>query len=112
MLKIYVAGPIGKRDEQRAGKIDRALEVGSQLLMLGYAPFIPHFWHFAEERGLSGGYEQMLAYDFTWLGACDGVLRLDGESPGADREVARARQLGLPVFHSIVEVAEAWGDPS
>lgn len=32
---------------------------------------------------------------------CDALLRLPGDSRGADMDVARARELGLPVYTSI-----------
>jgi hypothetical protein len=35
---------------------------------------------------------------------CDAVLRLPGESRGADRDVAIARGRGIPVYHSLDEV--------
>ena len=38
------------------------------------------------------------------LERCDAVLRIPGESRGADLDVARARQLGLPVYTSVNEL--------
>jgi hypothetical protein len=35
---------------------------------------------------------------------CDAVLRLPGESKGADQDVAIANQRGIPVYHSLEEV--------
>ena len=35
---------------------------------------------------------------------CDAVLRLPGASRGADLDVARARELGIPVFTDIEEL--------
>ena len=35
---------------------------------------------------------------------CDAVLRLPGESTGADQDVAIAEQRGLPVYHRIEEI--------
>ncbi|MFZ0550950.1 MAG: hypothetical protein WAM21_09095 [Steroidobacteraceae bacterium] len=35
---------------------------------------------------------------------CDAVLRIAGESRGADLDVARARELGLPVFRDASEL--------
>jgi hypothetical protein len=35
---------------------------------------------------------------------CDAVLRLPGESAGADNDVRIARQRGIPVYHSIEEI--------
>ena len=38
------------------------------------------------------------------LAHCDAVLRLPGESTGADQDVAIARQRGLPVYHRLQEI--------
>ncbi|MEC5163913.1 nudix-type nucleoside diphosphatase (YffH/AdpP family) [Janthinobacterium sp. CG_S6] len=38
------------------------------------------------------------------LGSCDAVLRVGGASTGADAMVDIARQLDLPVFHSLAEI--------
>ena len=35
---------------------------------------------------------------------CDGVLRLPGQSAGADQDVATAERLGLPVYHDVAEI--------
>lgn len=35
---------------------------------------------------------------------CDAVLRLPGESAGADQDVAIARQRGLPVYYRLEDV--------
>ena len=49
-------------------------------------------------------YDFWLAYDMEWLKVCDCVLRLDGESPGADKEDELAKKLGIPVYYSIGEL--------
>ena len=38
------------------------------------------------------------------LACCDAVLRIPGESRGADLDVARARRLGLPIFTDVSEL--------
>ena len=38
------------------------------------------------------------------LSRCDAVLRIPGASRGADQDVARAREMGLPVFTSVEEI--------
>jgi hypothetical protein len=38
------------------------------------------------------------------LARCDAVLRLPGESSGADNDVRIARERGLPVYHRLEEV--------
>lgn len=42
-----------------------------------------------------------LSVDKAWVAAADAVLRLPGESKGADEEVAFAKSAHIPVFHSI-----------
>jgi hypothetical protein len=39
-----------------------------------------------------------------WVSVADAVLRLPGTSPGADREVALALSLGIPVYYDIEEM--------
>jgi hypothetical protein len=41
------------------------------------------------------------------LERCDAVLRIPGESRGADQDVSIARQRGLPVFYNLDEVPTA-----
>jgi len=38
------------------------------------------------------------------LSRCDAVLRIPGASRGADQDVARAREMRLPVFTSVEEI--------
>ncbi|MFC7872205.1 DUF4406 domain-containing protein [[Kitasatospora] papulosa] len=38
------------------------------------------------------------------LAHCDAVLRLPGDSAGADQDVATARLRGLPVYHDMSEI--------
>lgn len=37
---------------------------------------------------------------------CDAVLRLPGDSRGADMDVARARERGLPIYRDLTEIPE------
>jgi hypothetical protein len=38
------------------------------------------------------------------LGRCDAVLRIPGESRGADLDVERARRLGLRIFSDLADI--------
>lgn len=38
------------------------------------------------------------------IARCDAVLRLPGQSKGADEDVRLANELGLPVYHHLEEV--------
>lgn len=99
--KVYVAGPYTRGDV--ATNVRKAIEAASSLVDRGFAPFVPHlthFWHILSPRP----YEFWLDLDFEYLRCCDAVLRLPGESSGADREVELAKSLGIPVFEWASEV--------
>lgn len=101
MIRVYVAGPIGAKDDGRADRLKAGVDAGFRLLAAGLAPFVPHLWAASGHGAADGeiGYEQFMDYDFAWLAQCHAVLRLPGQSPGADREVALASAMGMPVFH-------------
>lgn len=63
-------------------------------------PHLTHFWHFASPHLPR---EFWLEYDLAWLEQCDAIVRIPGTSPGADDEMARAKELGL-----IVLPADDW----
>jgi hypothetical protein len=74
-----------------------AVVMANRLLDLGYIPVVPHlthFWHTMTPRP----YEDWLRIALAMVERCDALYRLAGHSPGADREVARARECGLPVY--------------
>jgi hypothetical protein len=98
---VYIAGPYTKGDV--AVNVKNAVMMGNNLRSLGFTPFIPHlthFWHLIQEHGI----EYWYAYDMEWLEKCDALFRLPGESVGADKEVERAKQLGIPVFTSFIDL--------
>lgn len=41
---------------------------------------------------------------------CDSILRIEGESRGADADVDVARELGLPVYHRVEDIPAALAD--
>lgn len=94
---VYVAGPY-TTPEPVGMNVKRAVEVGSRMLDAGLAPIVPHlshYWHLADPHP----YEAWLALDFEIIRRCDHVYRMPGVSPGADREVAFARdECDIPVW--------------
>ncbi len=80
--------------------VRRAIEAADVLLSAGFCPFVPHlsfFWNIVCPRP----YEDWLRLDLEWLACCEALVRLEGESSGADREVARAKELGIPVYFGL-----------
>ena len=107
-MRVYVAGPYsGPTEADRLLNVQRACEVGYELLLRGHNPFIPHLTHFFEEwaaehrQGLS--YEEYMRWDESWLTVCDALYYI-GSSPGADIELEVARSYGLLVFESMEDV--------
>lgn len=86
-------------------KLRNSLEAANKLMDLGFIPFVPllsHFQHMMFPRP----YEDWLKLDIVWLESCDCLLRLPGESKGADKEVRCAFDLGIPFFATIEEIVE------
>ena len=108
MKVVFIAGPLsgisnGQEFEQGIQEqyVRVAVEAGIQLLQAGYAPFIPHLsWYIDPYTKYHEWYEA----DLEFVRRCDLVLRLPGLSNGADREVALADELGIPVYHSLAEM--------
>ena len=97
-IKIYVAGPITTGD--RMHNLRQAIDAAHTLAQHGFVPFVPHLadlWELVYPRS----YDDWLAYDRAWLVCCQGLLRLPGESFGANREVSLALEHAIPIFRDM-----------
>ncbi len=103
---VYVAGPITRGDT--LVNIRNGMLAGTELTKRGFVPFIPHndFIQYILDP-VTLDYETILRLDLAWIERCDALLRLEGDSPGADREVAHAQKLGLLVTSDIEYLEEA-----
>jgi hypothetical protein len=100
---IYVAGPMSIGDHWT--NIGAGLAMAEAVLSHGMVPFVPHLsalWQMAHPHT----WEQWLDYDEMWLLRCDALIRIPGESKGADREEAFCAQHGIPVFHTLEALVE------
>jgi len=98
---IYIAAPYEKGDI--AVNVHNVIKVADAIVEKGHTPFIPHLslvWDFISPKPRSF----WLEYDREFLPLCDCLLRLDGESPGADKEVELAKSLGIPIYYSVDEI--------
>ena len=92
-LTIYVAGPYTKGDV--AVNVFNALRFADYLMRQNVTPFVPHlthFWHIMHPHT----YEEWCKYDLVWMLKCDGILRIAGESAGADKEWDVAMESNIP----------------
>lgn len=98
MLVVYIAGPISKGDQET--NVRTAIWYADRLADAGMSPIVPHlnyYWQALYHRS----YESWMALDFALIVKCDLLLRIPGESSGADREVVFARGKGIPVFFTV-----------
>jgi len=113
-MLILIAGPYksGAGGDPRAmeANLRRLEEASWPVFQAGHVPVIGEWVALPVLRCAGAGPADPLADQVLYpvaqrlLAHCDAVLRLPGESAGADQDVATARQLGLPVYHDIAEV--------
>jgi hypothetical protein len=98
-MRVFVAGPMATSGEP-GRNLHQAAIASSRLLELGHAPYVPHAsWILDAIRPVTR--ERWLQCDREWLVYAEALLRLPGESIGADAECDFARTFGIPVFTSI-----------
>jgi hypothetical protein len=119
-LRVYIAGPVSLGD--MLTNVSQADDAFFSLLRAGFAPFCPHWSVFAgsaERLGPNGAviatadpmprgtvHSDWMGVDLPWVQCAHAVLRLPGESVGADRECEHAKVNGIPVFDDIAALRE------
>jgi hypothetical protein len=114
-MLILIAGPYrsGTHDEPAllARNLARLEAAAWPIFRSGHVPMIGEWVALPVLRGAGGGrLDEPPASKIMYptaerlLEHCDAVLRLSGDSTGADRDVAIAEEKGLPVFHRIEDI--------
>ena len=102
-MKCYISGPM------RLGhwhlNLRQGIDAAEALFVSGITPVCPQL-SFLWDVIYPHTFEDWLRIDLELVEACDALLRLPGQSEGADREVAKAHELGIPVFLNIPQVLE------
>jgi hypothetical protein len=102
--RVYIAGPY--TGGKWGTNIRNAVEEAEHVAKAGHVPFIPHtmtaLWSVLYEK--SG--DEWLDQDFSWIETCDALIRIPGDSPGAEEEVELANELGIPVYNSAKEFVD------
>jgi hypothetical protein len=101
-MKVYIAAKYSAdTPEEITLNVRTAIAAGEQIAKAGHLVFIPHLDHFWEKY-YPHDYEFWLWQTSAWLEVCQALVRLSGESKGADREVHRARSvLHIPVYFGV-----------
>ena len=114
-LLILIAGPYasgtGGDPDLMSANLRRLEEAAWPIFRAGHIPMIGE-WVALPVLASAGatGPTDPLAAEVMYptadrlLQHCDAVLRLPGESKGADQDVAIATERGLPVYRSLAEV--------
>jgi hypothetical protein len=96
-LIVYIAGPMSKGFWET--NMRDALDIAAELVKAGHAPIVPNLYTLLSlTHPECADYEAWMKMDFQFVLGADAVFRRQGESPGADREVAFAKENGIAVF--------------
>jgi hypothetical protein len=117
---ILIAGPYrsgtGDDPELMAQNLARLEEAAWPIFRAGHIPMIGEWVALPVLRGagatdLADPLVEQVMYPTAQrlLEHCDAVLRLPGESTGADQDVAIATRRGLPVYYDIEEIPSVTG---
>lgn len=104
MIKVYIASPY--RLGNAATNVKVQIDCADRLMNEGFSPYTPLLTHFQALVHPRTDEYDWLRLDLDWLQSCNCVLRLPGESEGADIEVKTAESKGLKVFYSIEDVIQ------
>ncbi|MDX6227667.1 MAG: hypothetical protein QOI76_1057 [Frankiales bacterium] len=114
-LLILIAGPYrsGTGDDPAllARNLARLEEAAWPIFQAGHLPMIGEWVALPALRGAGGtSVADPVAAGIMYptaerlLQHCDAVLRLPGDSGGADQDVAIARERGLPVYYRLEDI--------
>lgn len=105
---VYIASPYTLGDV--AVNVKRQHDAFHEILAAGFYPYMPLFAHY-QHLIHPEEYEKWMEWDMIWISRCNCLLRLEGESKGADREVAHAEEIGIPVFYSLEDIKKHYHKP-
>jgi hypothetical protein len=103
---VYIAGPYTIPEPIENTR--KAIDVWKELQDLGFTAVVPHntlLLHLVYPETPEFWYD----YDLQLMYRCDCVLRMDGESYGADEEVRLAKKHGIRVYYGIDAIRKAYG---
>ena len=114
-LLILIAGPYrsgtGDDPDLMARNLARLEEAAWPVFAAGHIPMIGEWvalpvLRSAGADGVTDPLAERVMYPTAQrlLQHCDAVLRLPGDSTGADQDVAIARELGLPVYYRVEDI--------
>lgn len=107
--KVYISGPISSNiPAVREQNVRRAMGAARQLIDAGYSVLCPHLTHYleAESECWAAEHQVWMEVDLPWVRESDVVLRLPGNSVGADMETQEAERCGVPVYCEVNDLVD------
>ena len=103
MICVYIASPYTLGDKLsnvavQQTAFDRLADAG----LCPVAPLLLHYQHCFSNRKE----RDWIAFGLEYLRRSDCVVRLPGESRGAEGEIKEAGRIGIPVYYSLEQVIE------
>ncbi len=114
-MLVLIAGPYrsgtGDDPEKMAANLKRLEAPSHALFQAGHVPMIGEWvalpvWHAAGGREVGDDLYEEIFHPVAGrlLQLCEAVLRLPGDSKGADNDVRIARERGIPVYYRLEDV--------
>lgn len=114
--RVYVAGAITPYKSEHPvmgflGNIKRGVRASLEVLLAGLVPFSPFldFQYWLYLQGNENITEKMIKdLSIAWLEVSDAVLVLPKwrKSDGTKAEIARAKELDIPVFYQLEDIVD------
>lgn len=114
-MMILIAGPYrsgtGDDPAKMAENLQRLEHASWPIFKAGHIPMIGEWvalpiWHTAGGKSIGDDLYNEILHPTAGrlIERCDAVLRLSGESTGADNDVRLARERGIPVYHDVQDI--------
>ena len=98
---VYVACPMTQGGF--VANYQKCIDIAEDLKRKGYSPIVPVLTWFWGMR-YNDSHEGWLKYDFGLIAVSDCLLRIPGNSKGADLEVDYAQEIGKDTYESLGEL--------
>ncbi len=98
---IYIAAPYSNGNIEL--NVKKALAYADVIINSGHTPLCPHLFHYLNKL-YPQTEEKWKELDLNLLKKCDALIRLEGESKGADDEMEFARKNHIPVSYLLYQI--------
>lgn len=104
--RVYVAGAYSGDTCTTFENMRKGIKLSREVLDAGFVPFCPWLDYLFSIINEGMTLERYYKYSMSWLEVCDAVLLVPGweGSKGTQKELVRAAELNIPVFHSVQEL--------